>query len=47
VSFVGHIVDCVGALFLNPRAGMTLFGERYSMFDIGGAVPVIKHTRAL
>jgi archaetidylinositol phosphate synthase len=46
------------ALFLNPRAGMTLFGERYSMFDIGGAigivgmalvlaVSVIKHTRAL
>jgi archaetidylinositol phosphate synthase len=45
-------------LFLNPRAGMILFGERYSMFDIGGAVgivgmavvlaaSVIRHTRAL
>ena len=46
------------ALFLNPRAGLTVVGERYSMFDIGGAigivgmalvlaVSVIKHTRAL
>jgi len=45
-------------LFLNPRAGMILLGERYSMFDIGGAVgivgmavvlavSVIRHTRAL
>jgi archaetidylinositol phosphate synthase len=46
------------ALFLNPRAGMLLFGERYSMLDIGGAIgivgmglvlaiSVIKHTRKL
>src|SRR6267142_3489113 len=46
------------ALFLKPRAGLTLLGERYAMFDIGGAigmmgmalvlaVSVIKHTRAL
>src|SRR5216684_7308768 len=28
------------ALFLNPRAGMTLPGGRYSMFDIGGAVGI-------
>ena len=46
------------ALFLNPRAGMTLPGGRYSLFDIGGAigiagmalvlaVSVIKNTRAL
>ena len=46
------------ALFLNPRAGMTLPGGRYSMFDIGGAigivgmalvlaVSVVKHTRTL
>ena len=46
------------ALFLNPRAGMLLFGERYSMLDIGGAIgivgmalvlaiSVIKHTRTL
>ena len=26
------------ALFLNPRAGMTLLGERYSLFDIGGEI---------
>ena len=46
------------ALFLKPTAGMTLFGDRYSMFDIGGAVgivgmtlvlavSIIRHTRAL
>jgi len=46
------------ALFLNPRAGLTLLGGRYSMFDIGGAIgivgmalvlamSVIRHTRAL
>src|SRR6266699_1317481 len=46
------------ALFLNPGAGLTLFGGRYSLFDIGGAVgivgmalmlavSVIRHTRAL
>jgi sn-1,2-diacylglycerol ethanolamine- and cholinephosphotranferases len=46
------------ALFLNPRAGMSLLGERYSMLDIGGAIgivgmglvlaiSVIKHTRTL
>ncbi len=46
------------ALFLKPRAGLTLLGERYAMFDIGGAigmmgmalvlaVSVIKHTRTL
>ena len=46
------------ALFLNPRAGMSLLGERYSMLDIGGAigivgmaavlaVSVIRHTRTL
>jgi archaetidylinositol phosphate synthase len=46
------------ALFLNPRAGVTLASGRYSMFDIGGAIgivgmaavlaiSVIKHTRAL
>jgi archaetidylinositol phosphate synthase len=46
------------ALFINPRAGMILWGGRYSMFDIGGAVAivgmavvlaasVIQHTRAL
>jgi hypothetical protein len=46
------------ALFLNPRAGITLSSGRYSMFDIGGAigiagmalilaVSVIRHTRAL
>jgi archaetidylinositol phosphate synthase len=46
------------ALFLNPRAGMSLLGERYSMLDIGGAIgivgmglvlaiSVIKHTRKL
>ena len=50
---VGNIV-----LFLKPQAGMTLFGDRYSMFDIGGAVgivgmalvlaiSVIRHTHAL
>jgi hypothetical protein len=46
------------ALFLKPGAGLTLMGDRYSMFDIGGAigivgmalilaVSVIRHTRAL
>jgi len=46
------------ALFLNPRAGMTLPGGRYSLFDIGGAigivgmalvlaVSVVTHTRTL
>src|SRR5262245_2971268 len=46
------------AVFLNPRAGIALWGERYSLFDIGGAVgvvgmavillvSVIKHTHAL
>ena len=46
------------ALFLNPRAGLSLLGERYSMLDIGGAIgivgmaivlaiSVIKHTRRL
>src|SRR6266568_6458386 len=46
------------ALFLNPRAGWTLLGERYGMFDIGGAigivgmalvlaVSIVKHTRTL
>src|SRR5437764_8551521 len=28
------------ALFLKPRAGLTLFGERHSMFDIGGAIGI-------
>ena len=46
------------ALFLKPRAGLTMFGDRYSMFDIGGAigifgmalilmVSIARHTRAL
>ncbi len=46
------------ALFLKPRAGLTILGERYLMFDIGGAigiagmalilaVSIINHTRAL
>jgi phosphatidylglycerophosphate synthase len=46
------------ALFLNPRAGMSVLGDRYSMLDIGGAIgmvgmglalaiSVIKHTRTL
>ncbi len=46
------------ALFLKPRAGLTLLGERYAMFDIGGAIgmvgmalvlaiSVIRHTRTL
>jgi archaetidylinositol phosphate synthase len=50
---VGNLV-----LFLKPRAGLTVSGSRYSMFDIGGAigiagmalilaVSVIRHTRAL
>src|SRR6266705_3250710 len=29
------------ALFLNPRAGMTLPGGRYSLFDIGGAIGIV------
>jgi len=46
------------ALFLKPRAGLTILGERYLMFDIGGAIgivgmalvlalSIIKHTRSL
>jgi len=46
------------ALFLNPTAGLTIFGNRYLMFDIGGAigligmavvltVSIVKHTMAL
>src|SRR5260370_5624447 len=34
-------------LFLNPRAGMILLGERYSMFDIGGAVGIVGITVVL
>ena len=50
---IGNLV-----LFLKPRAGMTIFGERYSMFDIGGtigivgmgvvlAILIVRHTIAL
>lgn len=29
------------ALFLKPHAGMTIWGNRYPMFDIGGAVGIV------
>ena len=46
------------ALFLKPQAGLTVFGDRYSMFNIGGAIGIVgmalilavsigRHTRAL
>ena len=29
------------ALFLKPHAGQTILGDRYLMFDIGGAVGIV------
>jgi phosphatidylglycerophosphate synthase len=45
-------------LFVKPRAGLTILGDRYLMFDIGGAIGIVgmalvlalsiaKHTRTL